>query len=86
MSKKRWLACVGGCVLAAMSFGDMGEAQAQGGKRPTAIFLEDEKIDVKADLPGVELLLSFKGLKYSSLKEPESFIPELLETVEKDPF
>ena len=50
------------------------------------IFLEDEQLDVEADIPSVDLVLSFKGLRYESIDKRKSFLPELFESVEGEPF
>lgn len=57
-----------------------------GGRASQAIFLDDEELDVEADLPSVDLVLTFKGLRYESLTPKTTFFPELLETVESAPF
>jgi hypothetical protein len=71
--------------LALPSIAQAEDTRGSKGAGPVEI-LEDEKIDVEADLPSVEFVMNFKGLKYESLENPESFIKEILNSVEKDPF
>ena len=61
-------------------------ADSQDGRAPVDIFLDDEQLDVEADIPAVDLVLNFKGLRYETLESKQSFLPELLESVEESPF
>lgn len=55
-------------------------------KNTIDIFLDDEKLDVEADIPSVDLVLSFKGTNYEIKNYRESFMPELIKTAKQDPF
>lgn len=71
------------CVCAVWSF---GVVEAQSRKPQSEIFLEDEELDVQADLPSVDFVLNFKELRYESLTSRDSFLEEIFKSVEKDPF
>jgi len=62
------------------------EGSEEKGRVATEIFLEDEELDVEADLPSVDLVLTFKGLRYENIDPKTSFFPELYRTVEQEPF
>ena len=61
-------------------------AQDSGGRKSVDIFLDDEQLDVEADIPSVDLVLAFKGLRYENLDPKRTFLPELYDTVENPPF
>jgi hypothetical protein len=56
------------------------------GREAVDIFLDEEKVDVEADIPSVDLFLTFRGLHYESLDAKKSFLPELYRSVEQEPF
>lgn len=73
-----------GVVLWLAPIGAMG--QDSGSRKSVDIFLDDEQLDVEADIPSVDLVLAFKGLRYENLDPKRTFLPELYETVETTPF
>jgi len=60
-------------------------AMAQDSPKSVDIFLEDEQLDVEADIPSVDLVLSFKGLRYENIDPKKTFLPELYRTLEEAP-
>jgi len=63
------------------------EAWAQSrGREAVDIFLEDEQLDVEADIPSVDLVLSFRGMQYETIELRRSFLPELFKSVDDAPF
>lgn len=88
----RIVACVVAAMACALTLGAPSYAVAQDGAKKGSgrvsqeIFLDEEELDVEADLPSVDLVLSFKGLRYESIEARTTFFPELLETVQSAPF
>ena len=80
--------CLGGLLTVLLLCGPSASAAAQDdeAQAPVEIFLDEDRIEAEADLPSVDFILDFKGLRYQNIDKPEDFIPELLESVEKDPF
>jgi hypothetical protein len=58
----------------------------RGGAPAPMEILKDEKIDVDADLPSVDFIMEFKGLRYQGLDQPQSFLQEIVDSIEKEPF
>ena len=57
-------------------------AQAQG----TVYTFEEEQIRVEIEKPEAFYILSPSNLDYESMPAEETFLPELYETVEEEPF
>jgi hypothetical protein len=74
------------CGVGVAQAQDGGDGDAQREKKGGVEVFDEDHIEVEADLPRVDFILDFKGLKYESLDHPEDFIPELLESVEEEPF
>jgi hypothetical protein len=64
----------------------LAAAQDKRGAPTPVEILKDEKIDVDADLPSVDFIMEFKGLRYQGLDQPQSFLQEIVDSIEKDPF
>jgi hypothetical protein len=64
----------------------LASAQDKRGAPAPVEILKDEKIDVDADLPSVDFIMEFKGLRYQGLDQPQSFLKEIVDSIEKDPF
>jgi len=74
------------CLCAAVVSLVSAEAQAQGKGQPKVIELKDEVIKGRVQKPEAFYILQHASLNYERLDARESFIPELVETVKKDPF
>ena len=48
--------------------------------------LEEEKLSIEADIPSVDLILSFREMQERRNAMKESFINEIIESAKKSPF
>lgn len=55
-------------------------------KETVDIFLDDEKLSVEADIPSVDLVMSYKGLGYESQSFKKSFLSQIVQSSKKEPF
>lgn len=74
--------CIVGVMSALMLIGSAGVASAQGG----VITLEETSLKGRIQKPEAFYILQHAQLDYESLDTRPSFIEELKETVEEDPF
>lgn len=63
-----------------------GEAAAQGKGQPRVIELQEEVIKGRVQKPEAFYILQHASLNYERLDVKETFIPELVETVRREPF
>jgi hypothetical protein len=61
-------------------------AQAQRRGAPKVIELDEEVIEGRQQKPEAFYILQHTSLNYERLDAKESFIPEMVESVKKDPF
>ena len=80
----RWKVAVLSFMFLFLLVGDV--AGQSRGRESVDIFLDDEQLDVEADIPSVELVLTFRGLQYESIELRRSFLPELFKSVDESPF
>ena len=71
-----------GVLLVVMATSTAASAQEGGG----VINLEETVIEGRIQKPEAFYILQHANLSYEALDPDKSFIPELLETVEKEPF
>ncbi|MFA5624378.1 MAG: hypothetical protein WC966_04915 [Bradymonadales bacterium] len=50
------------------------------------IFLDDERLSVEADIPSVDLVMSYKGTNYESASFKKSFLQKVVDSSKKAPF
>ena len=55
-------------------------------RTPISFELEEEKLEIEADIPSVDLFLSFRELQERNRVLKESFIDEIVDSAKKDPF
>ena len=53
---------------------------------PVTFDLDEEKLTIEADIPSVDLILSFKDLKERDKSMKESFLDEIVESAKDEPF
>ena len=61
-------------------------AMAQDAKAPVTFDLDEEKLTIEADIPSVDLILSFKELKERDNAMKESFLDEIIDSAKDEPF
>lgn len=62
-------------------------AQAQDSKVKTASFeLEEEQLTIEADIPSVDLIISFRELQERNQGLKESFLQEIIDSAKDEPF
>ena len=53
---------------------------------PVTFDLDEEKLTIEADIPSVDLILSFKELKERDNSMKESFLEEIIKSAKDEPF
>ena len=53
---------------------------------PVTFDLDEEKLTIEADIPSVDLILSFKELKERDQSMKESFLDEIIDSAKDEPF
>lgn len=81
---KWWVNILAVVVVGTGLMGLSGTAHAQEGGG--VINLEETVIEGRIQKPEAFYILQHANLKYEALEAKQSFIPELLESVEKEPF
>ena len=63
-------------------------ALAQDGQKnaPVTFELDEEKLTIEANIPSVDLILSFRELQERGNNMKESFLDEIEESAKKEPF
>ena len=61
-------------------------AFAQDKTSPVTFDLDEEKLTIEADIPSVDLILSFKDLQERDNSMKESFLDEIVNSAKDEPF
>jgi len=61
-------------------------AFAQDKSTPVTFDLDEEKLTIEADIPSVDLILSFKELQERDNSMKESFLDEIVNSAKDEPF
>ncbi len=61
-------------------------AQERSGRTPTSFDLDEEQLTIEADIPSVDLILSFREIQERNQGMKESFVDEIVESAKNDPF
>ena len=61
-------------------------AFAQDKSAPVTFDLDEEKLTIEADIPSVDLILSFKELQERDNSMKESFLDEIVSSAKDEPF
>lgn len=61
-------------------------AFAQDKSSPVTFELDEEKLTIEADIPSVDLILSFKELQERDNSMKESFLEEIVNSAKDEPF
>jgi len=72
------------CLLPALSFAD--ESEGSGRTAPVSLDLDEEKLSIEADIPSVDLILSFKELQDRAQDNAQSFLNDIVESAKHEPF
>ena len=87
MRDQKLLAVMGAyALIIALSIGSIGSARAQNQPRRKVIRLEAIKVEGRIQNPQAFYILQRSNLNFEGLELKQSFIPKILESVEKDPF
>ena len=79
---KRLIICIFAMVILMPSL-----AQAQDKSPKTVTFdLDEEKLTIEADIPSVDLILSFREIQDRNNNMRESFLDEIINSAKEDPF
>ena len=61
-------------------------AQDAKGTPPASIELEEEKLEIEADIPSVDLILSFREMQERNQSMKASFLDEIVSSAKDEPF
>lgn len=64
---------------------DVAQAQEGGGKT-MSFDLDEEQLTIEADIPSVDLILSFREIQERNQGMKESFLNEIIESAKNPPF
>ena len=53
---------------------------------PVAFELDEEKLSIEADIPSVDLILSFREVQERNRERAQSFLEEVVESARHEPF
>ena len=68
------------------AFASAQDSEASHGNTPIALDLDEEKLSIEADIPSVDLILSFKELQDRARDNAQSFLTDIVESAKHDPF
>ncbi len=80
---KRLIICIFAAILLVPAI-----SQAQDNKSAKAVTfdLDEEKLTIEADIPSVDLILSFREIQERNNGMRESFLDEIVDTAKEEPF
>lgn len=72
------------CLLSANAWAqDSAESH---NNAPISLDLDEEKLSIEADIPSVDLILSFKELQERAKDKAQSFLGDIVESAKHEPF
>ncbi len=73
------------CLLPTAAFAQDSEGSS-GRTAPVSLDLDEEKLSIEADIPSVDLILSFKELQDRAQDNAQSFLEDIIESAKHEPF
>ena len=73
-------------IVAFMLIPAISWAQDSNRATPVSFDLDEEKLTIEADIPSVDLILSFKEIQERNHAMRESFLDEIVDTAKEEPF
>ena len=70
-------------VIPAISYAQDAKEKAQA---PISFELDEEKLNIEADIPSVDLIISFREIQERNNNMKASFLDEIVESAKKEPF
>lgn len=81
---QKWLASMAGCAVIIATLASAGPAWGQSKRK--VIRLEAIKVEGRIQKPQAFYILQRSNLNFEGLELKQSFIPKILESVEREPF
>lgn len=78
--------CIIAAITAAAGLPAVAFAQESRGKAPTSFDLDEEQLTIEADIPSVDLILSFREIQERNQGMKASFLDEIVESAKNEPF
>ncbi len=72
--------------LGLMAMPSMAWAQDGNNTAPISFELDEEKLTIEADIPSVDLILSFREIQERSSSMKASFLDEIVKSAKEEPF
>ena len=83
----RRLICISLCLAGFVALPGLGFAQdSSNTPAPVTFELDEEKLTIEADIPSVDLILSFREIQERDSAMKESFVDEIVDSAKSDPF
>ena len=80
---KRFLLICLFCLIPATSFAQDKDAQKAA---PVSFELDEEKLTIEADIPSVDLIISFREIQERNRSMKSSFLDEIVKSAKEEPF
>ena len=71
------------CMIPSMSFAQDKEQEKTA---PVSFDLDEEKLTIEADIPSVDLIMSFREIQERNSAMKASFLDEIVESAKDEPF
>lgn len=81
----QFITVLGVCALFGLIMPAPAQAQDSTPK-PTSFDLDEEQLTIEADIPSVDLILSFREIQERNQGMKESFLDEIVESAKNPPF
>ena len=82
---KRFLLISLFCLIPAISFAQDKDKDAQKAA-PVSFELDEEKLTIEADIPSVDLIISFREIQERNRSMKSSFLDEIVKSAKEEPF
>ena len=79
------------CLIPAVSYAQDKNAPKEAAKdnqkgAPVSFDLDEEKLTIEADIPSVDLIISFREIQERNSSMKSSFLDEIIESAKDEPF
>lgn len=76
------MVCMSSFAIAPVAFAQDDSGHAA----PVAFDLDEEKLSIEADIPSVDLILSFREVQERNRERAQSFLEDVVESARHEPF
>ena len=80
---KRFLLIAFFCLIPTMTYAQESDTQKAA---PVSFELDEEKLTIEADIPSVDLIISFREIQERNNAMKSSFLDEIVKSAKEEPF